>query len=112
MFRRFSVTFAIFSMLLDGVLAGLVLRIAGAVRPLLNSLPGVADVPFPIELPAEQLEYILPVTWIGILLIFSVYDGRKNLHIVDEYSNLTFSSLLAMIAMAGVLYLTYREVSR
>ncbi len=112
MFRRFSVTFAIFSMLMDGVIAGLVLRIAGAVRPLLNPLPGVMDVPYPIELPAEQLEYILPTIWIGILLIFSVYDGRKNLHVVDEYTNLTFSSILAMVVMAGVLYLSYREVSR
>ncbi len=112
MFRRFSVTFAIFSMVMDGVIAGLVLRIAGAVRPLLNPLPGVSDVPYPITLPAEQLEYILPTIWIGILLIFSVYDGRKNLHVVDEYTNLTFSSLLAAVVMAGVLYLSFREVSR
>jgi exopolysaccharide biosynthesis polyprenyl glycosylphosphotransferase len=111
MLRRFSVTFSIFSMVLDGILAGFALRISGPIRPLLNGLPGVEDVPFPIRLP-EELYYIFPILWVGIMLVFAVYDGRKNLRVVDEYSSLTASSLLAMVAMAGVLFITYREVSR
>ena len=111
MLRRFSVTFSLFSMVLDGILAGFALRISGPIRPLLNGLPGVADVPFPIRLP-EELYYLFPVIWVGIMLVFAVYDGRKNLRVVDEYSSLTASSILAMVAMAGVLFITYREVSR
>ena len=111
MLRRFSVTFSLFSMVLDGILAGFALRISGPIRPLLNGLPGVADVPYPIRLP-EELYYLFPLIWVGIMLIFAVYDGRKNLRVVDEYSSLTASSLLAMVAMAGVLFITYREVSR
>jgi exopolysaccharide biosynthesis polyprenyl glycosylphosphotransferase len=111
MFRRFSVTFAIFSMFMDGILIGLALRIAGATRPLLNGLPFVEKVPYPIDL-VSTLYYLLPIIWIGMLLVFSVYDGRKNLRVVDEYSNLTGSSILACVVMAGVLYLGYRDVSR
>ena len=111
MLRRFSVTFSLFSMVLDGILAGFALRISGPIRPLLNGLPGVADVPFPIRLP-EELYYLFPVIWVGIMLVFAVYDGRKNLRVVDEYSSLTASSILAMVAMAGVLFITYRDVSR
>jgi exopolysaccharide biosynthesis polyprenyl glycosylphosphotransferase len=111
MFRRFSINFAFFSMLLDGVLSGLILRVAVAIRPLLNSLPGVIPLRSSPELNTE-LYYLLPIIWVGIMLVFSVYDGRKNLRVVDEYSSLTASSLLAVVAMAGVLYLSYRDVSR
>lgn len=111
MFRRFSVTFSLFSMVLDGLLAGLALRIAAATRPLFNGLPGAETVPFPPTLP-EELFYLFPVLWVGIMLISSVYDGRRNLRVVDEFSNLTGSALLAVVAMAGVMFLTYRDVSR
>ena len=100
MFRRFSVTFSLFSMVLDGLLAGLALRIAAATRPLFNGLPGAETVPFPPTLP-EELYYLFPVLWVGIMLISSVYDGRRNLRVVDEFSSLTGSSLLAAVAMAG-----------
>ncbi len=111
MFRRFSVTFALFSMVFDGLLAGLALRIAAATRPLFNGLPGVERVPFPPTLP-EEIYYLFPVLWVGVMLIFSVYDGRRNLRVVDEFSTLTLSSLLAGIAISGVLFLSYREMSR
>ena len=111
MLRRFSITFSIFSMVLDGILAGFTLRISGPIRPLLNGLPGVEDVPYPIRLP-EELYYLFPILWVGIMLAFAVYDGRKNLRAVDEFSSLTASSILAMVAMAGVLFITYRDVSR
>ncbi len=111
MFRRFSITFAIYSMFMDGILVGLTLRISAAVRPLLNGLSFVETVPHPVDLD-NSLYYLLPVIWVGMLLLFSVYDGRKNLRVVDEFSNLTGSSILAGVVMAGVLYLTYRDVSR
>ena len=98
-------------MFMDGVLAGVALRISASTRPLLNGLAGVETVPFPLDLD-HSLYYLLPVIWVGMLLVFSVYDGRKNLKVVDEYSNLTASSILAGVVMAGVLYLGFREVSR
>jgi len=111
MIRRFSATFAIFSMILDGAWIGLALRIAVSARPQLNSLPGVETIPAPVILP-EVLYFIFPIFWVGLLLAFAVYDGRRNLRVVDEVGSLTGSSLIAMVAMAGVLYLSFRDVSR
>jgi exopolysaccharide biosynthesis polyprenyl glycosylphosphotransferase len=111
MFRRFSPTYALYSMVLDGVLAGLSLIIAYATRPLYNEIPGVQDILYPMD-PPILLYGIFPVMWVSILLIFSVYDGRKNFRVVDEFANVTSACLLAAVAMAGVLYLSYREMSR
>jgi len=111
MFRRFSVTFAIFSLILDGLVIGFSLVIAYATRPLFNSLPFAQKVDFPAD-PPWALSILFPVIWVGVLLIFSVYDGRKNLRIAEEFSSLTVGSILAVIAMAGILYLSYRQVSR
>jgi exopolysaccharide biosynthesis polyprenyl glycosylphosphotransferase len=47
-----------------------------------------------------------------VFLGMSVYDGRKNYRVLEELSSLTWAVLLASIASAGVLYLSYREISR
>jgi exopolysaccharide biosynthesis polyprenyl glycosylphosphotransferase len=56
--------------------------------------------------------FTFPLVWVLIMLAFSVYDGRKNIRIVDEFANLTLASLLAGVTLAGILYLTFRETSR
>jgi exopolysaccharide biosynthesis polyprenyl glycosylphosphotransferase len=111
MFRRFSITFAIFSLILDGLVVGFSLVIAFAIRPLFNSLPFTQKVDYPAD-PPTALSILFPIIWVGVLLIFSVYDGRKNLRVNEEFSSLTVGSILAVIAMAGILYLSYRQVSR
>ena len=111
MFRRFSVNFAIFSIAYDAVWIMASLGIATYYRPLLNQYDFAKTVetgsstPWPVY-PAFAL------IWILVLLQFSVYDGRKNLKALDEFSSLTFGALLASIASAGLLYLTFRDVSR
>jgi exopolysaccharide biosynthesis polyprenyl glycosylphosphotransferase len=47
-----------------------------------------------------------------IFFVNSVYDGRRNFRVGDEITNLFLSSLLASIALAGTLYLSFRGVSR
>jgi exopolysaccharide biosynthesis polyprenyl glycosylphosphotransferase len=111
LFRRFSPNFAVLSIFLDAALVVLALRLAVALRPALSALPFVRDIPTPTPVPAE-LYIIFPVLWIGVLLLFAVYDGRRHLRVTDEFASLTFSALLAAISMAGVLYLTYRDISR
>ncbi len=56
--------------------------------------------------------FTFPLVWVMIMMAFSVYDGRKNIRIVDEFANLTLASLLAGVTLAGVLYMTFRETSR
>lgn len=111
MFRRFSANFALFSVVLDMFLIDLALLASTLLRAPLSSLPFLEKIPQPVELPG--LLYIaFPLLWTGILLAFSVYDGRKNLRVMAEMGSLMIGSFLATISLAGVLYLSYRDVSR
>ena len=47
-----------------------------------------------------------------MLLVFNVYDGRKNIRVVDEFGSLTLACGLASVTSAGILYFTFRDISR
>lgn len=108
-FRRFSTIFALLSMLIDAVLVCITLVIATWIRPLLSSIPYTAH--YPEFIPTPCLIYpVLAIEWVAIFLLFSVYDGRRNFLVVDELTSLTLASILASVASAGTLFLTYRDV--
>jgi exopolysaccharide biosynthesis polyprenyl glycosylphosphotransferase len=111
MFRRFSVNFAIFSIIVDCVTIDGILWLTSHYRSWFNALSFVLDNRAPILLP-WVLYVIFPLTWLMILASFNVYDGTKNLRLVDEYASLTLSSTLAGVTMAGILYLLYPRQSR
>ena len=111
MFRRFSTNFALFSIAFDAAVVALGLVLAARLRPAFNPLQAVQDLPGPVVVPME-LFVVFPLVWVLVNLLFSVYDGRRNLKVIDEYGSLTLAALLAGVTMAGVLYLTYRDISR
>ena len=111
MFRRFSVNFALFSLGLDALLVMFALFIADQVRWRLNTLPYVSPLPVDIRVPAV-LYLTFPLIWVSVLLVVSVYDGRRNLRATDELNSLTLGLLLAGGVLAGVLYFSFRNVSR
>jgi exopolysaccharide biosynthesis polyprenyl glycosylphosphotransferase len=97
-------------MVVDGVSVLLVLWVIGQIRPLLNtSMIKAIDAP---QILPPSVYILFSIVWVGIMIFFSVYDGHKNLRIVDEFTNLTLSSILAGITLAGFLYFTYRDTSR
>lgn len=111
MLRRFSVNYVVFSMALDWVLIAIWLAISVLFRPTLSDLPFAKFIPAPIPVP-WFLYLVFPTLWVAIMLMLSVYDGRKNLHASGELSTLTKASIIATVSMAGTLYLSYREISR
>ncbi|MBV6396009.1 MAG: UDP-glucose:undecaprenyl-phosphate glucose-1-phosphate transferase [Anaerolineales bacterium] len=114
MIRRFSVNFAVFSILVDAALIAAMLWLMAYARPALSRLEGlpfIQDISQPVRLPFV-LYLLFPAVWVAIMLFLSVYDGRRNLRIVDEFSSLTLSALLAGISLAGLLYLSFRDISR
>jgi exopolysaccharide biosynthesis polyprenyl glycosylphosphotransferase len=111
MLRRFSINFAIFSMALDAFFVLCGLKTAELLRPLMDGIPLLKSVPEQIYLP-PGIYIIFTLVWVGIFSAFAIYDGRKYLRAVDEYAMLTLASLIAMGAMAGFLYLSYRQISR
>ncbi len=110
MLRRFSVNYIIFSAGLDVLVVATSLGAANVIRPLLNNLPFAADLNKP-SLPLP-LYPIFVFVWISIYLLLAVYDSRKNYYIVDELTSVTIGSLLAGVSLAGVLYLSFRDISR
>ncbi|MGD8457914.1 MAG: sugar transferase [Anaerolineales bacterium] len=111
MIRRFSVNFAIFSIALDSLLIAGTLYFADYIRPFLNKLDFIKYLPPDHHIPLAVYPFFVAI-WILILNLFSVYDGRKNIRVVDEFVSISVATILAAIASAGSLYLSYRDVSR
>jgi exopolysaccharide biosynthesis polyprenyl glycosylphosphotransferase len=111
MLRRFSINFALFSMLLDGAAVAFSLWVSSAVRPLLNHLSIFQATPDLVAIPLPLYLYF-PLTWLTIYLVISLYDGKKYLRVVDEFGALSLGMMIASVSAAGILYLSYREVSR
>jgi exopolysaccharide biosynthesis polyprenyl glycosylphosphotransferase len=111
MLRRFSTNFAIFSIAVDLLVVGFSLWGINQLRPYLSTLSFAKTIDVPPALPAGMF-IAFPLIWVLSMMLSSVYDGRKNFRIVDEFTNLTISSVLAGVTLAGVLYLTYRDTSR
>ncbi len=110
MLRRFSINFAILSMILDMGLTVTALVLASTLRP---ELPSSS---FIVPLPNVQLPLILyvltPFIWLGTFLLFSVYDPKRAYKVVDEFQNVTLATALAALIFAGLLYIAFREFSR
>ena len=111
MIQRFSTNFGVFSIFFDYFLAFISLVIVRYGRPLLSSLPFVNNLRKPPEIPLT-LFIIFPLIWVIFHFFFSVYDGKKNLRIIDEFSSITISSVLVMATSASILYFSYRDMSR
>jgi exopolysaccharide biosynthesis polyprenyl glycosylphosphotransferase len=113
MLRRFSTNFALFSIAVDTLTIFASLWGVAMIRPALSELPFefIQTINHPVTLPLV-LYALFPFVWVASMALYSVYDGQKNLRIVDEFSSLTMASIQAGIVLAGFLYLSYRDISR
>src|ERR1044071_7078710 len=111
MLRRFSVNFALFSMMLDGLSTLLGLWLSAVLRPALNAFAFIKFTDNPVIVP-PSLYVLFPVIWVVIFSSLSIYDGRKFLRAADELAALFLSTFIASISTAGILYFSYRQVSR
>jgi exopolysaccharide biosynthesis polyprenyl glycosylphosphotransferase len=111
MLRRFSTNFALLSILLDGISVIVSLWLSVLIRPWLNQFSIFEPIKFPIIFPS-LLYIIFPVIWLLIFVTLSIYDGKKFLRVVDEFSAVSLAVLIASISSAGILYFSFRQVSR
>ena len=111
MLRRFSTNFALLSIFLDGLSVLLGLWVSSLLRPWMNQFDMFEKVAEGQATPAA-LYIIFPVMWLLVFISFSIYDGTKFLRIVDELAAHSGAVFIAAISSAGILYLSFREVSR
>ena len=108
--KRFGVNYAIMAMVLDFGLTLLALIVAVMVRPILP------QVPLLVQLGAVHLPHLLyfavPLLWVFVFLLASVYDSKGNHRVVDEIQSVTLAHGLATLVFAGFLFLIYRDFSR
>lgn len=108
MFRRFGPNYMVLQYLLDLGSAVLALWMAQRLRMLPIGTPiHEADAGVPM------LVYGLMVLIFGMILpIVDLYDARRIFRAVDEAQRVMLGALTSSAALAGTLYLTYREMSR
>lgn len=98
-------------MLLDGASTAFSLWFAASIRPVLNVFSFIRFTDAPVLVPL--LLYVLfPLIWVIIFSSLSIYDGRKFLRAADELTALFLSTFIAAVSSAGILYFSFREVSR
>jgi len=96
---------------IDASIVVVSMKLATRLRPFLNDWAFIEPLLAPVYLPAI-LYLLFPAIWIGIFAAFAIYDGRKFLRLVDEFTAISLASFLAAISLAGILYFSFRDVSR
>jgi hypothetical protein len=109
MFRRFGPNYMLMLYLLDLGCSQIALWVAHHLRlvlPLSSVVPERgADVPAPVH------QFVLAVFAI-ILPMTSLYDSRRVFRAAHEAVRAFSGVILSSLILAGVLYVTYRDVSR
>jgi exopolysaccharide biosynthesis polyprenyl glycosylphosphotransferase len=128
MLRQFSVKRIVGFFILDWLGTPVMLFCSALVRARLGQFPGyIINFVESLEIsvrgvgngsfgPGTHLPWLMVVAviviWPFSLIIFSAYDGRRNRTIWLELRNVFMGICLSMLALAGFLFLTYRETSR
>jgi len=106
--RRFSTNFAIFTFLSDiAILVGVFCLEKFYILQLPNHQAFFGNE----GLPWAFFILITPI-WLIYGFLFSIYDGTKTQKFIDELTHLSLSFLLFSFTNSGILYLTYRDISR
>ena len=111
MLRRFSTNFAVFSIIIDILVVIASMLLSTVLRELMNDFSFIQLIPGRITLPL-QLYSLFPIVSVLVFSAFDIYDGNKYLRVVDEFGILTLSWMITSISLAGILYFSFRDVSR
>ncbi len=108
MLKRFSLDYALLSLVVDSVGTVVAFWIAGWLR---------ATLPWgkPPGLSSGYSYYIWAIglmLWLLVALVSSLYDPRRTYKAADEFQSLGLAVFFFTLAMAGFLYFTERELSR
>jgi exopolysaccharide biosynthesis polyprenyl glycosylphosphotransferase len=66
----------------------------------------------PSQLLPEPVFLLIAIIWPFFLIVFSVYDGRRNQSLKAELLNVFLAINVSTVTLAGLLYFSYRETPR
>ncbi|MCP4542033.1 MAG: sugar transferase [Chloroflexi bacterium] len=111
MLKRFGINFTLFILVSDLVLTEVALYIARYLRLTLEVGQSVGfDGELLVFEPVHFL--IVPVVWITIFILTSVYDSRRTLRAVDDLQAVAIAIILSTLVLAGIEYFFFRWFSR
>lgn len=98
MLRRFSTNAAITTMLLDTLLVIAALELTNELNENRQNF--------------HILTYfVFPIIWWAVFLIGAIYDGNRNMRIIDELSSYLSMSLIIVLVLAGIIYLSSAQIN-
>ncbi len=109
MLKRFTLRYVFFSICLDvgSVLGALILSLY-----LRSVLPYGRVSFYPDGVPPLEVYPIAVLLWTVIAFAISLYDPKRIYKATDEYQTLALAVGFYSLAIAGVLYFTFRDTSR
>ncbi len=108
MLKRFSLDYALLSLVVDLIGTGTAFWIAGRLRIAISWGKPLG----PYGVYSYRLWGIGLALWLLVSLVTSLYDPRHTYKAWDEFQNAVLSVMLFALVMAGLLYFTERELSR
>ncbi len=112
MLKRFTLKYVLVALLLDVACVIAALRLGTYLRVTLPYGLVQFNPLYPEGLLQTPFYYIAIVLWVLVALVASLYDPRKNYKAIDEFQTLTITLGVFWLAVAGVLYFSFRDTSR
>jgi len=109
MFKRFSTSYMVFLYITDLILTGAALYTASVLR---FRLPYGDRVPWEMARVPLQVYGLVAVIWTLIFMVLSLYNPNRVFRAIDEFQLVILATTLAGLTLAGILYLTFREIPR
>jgi len=112
MLKRFTLKYVLTALMLDVVCVFAALHLGTYLRVTLPYGLVEFNPRYPDGLPETPFYYIAIALWVLVALTASLYDPRKNYKAIDEFQTLTITLGVFWLAVAGVLYFSFRDTSR
>ena len=109
MFKRFSTSFMVFLLITDLILTECALYVASVLR---YRLPYGDWIPWEMARVPLQVYGLVVVIWAVIFMVLSLYNPNRVFRAVDEFPLVILATTLAAFSLAGILYLTFRDIPR
>lgn len=109
MLKRFGLRLVVWVCLADLALTEIALRLSGALR---LWLPLGTELDLSKVTLSFYVYLMVTLIWAVVFQLFSVYDPKRTLRLVDELQQLMPAIFMSTLVFAGALYFSFRDISR